>query len=67
MSALKKPDSHQSEHDLRQQHVDHGKTAPGEISIGVIIGRASEYLDFFVFSTACILVFSPVFFHLRIS
>lgn len=36
--------------------------APGEIAIGVIIGRASEYFDFFVFGLACVLVFPAVFF-----
>jgi MFS family permease len=31
---------------------------PGEIA-GVIIGRSSEYFDFFVFGIACVLVFPP--------
>lgn len=30
---------------------------PGEIAVGVIIGRSSEYFDFFVFGIACVLVF----------
>jgi MFS family permease len=46
--------------DLKNLHADH-TVAPGEIAIGVIIGRASEYFDFFVFGIACILVFPPVF------
>src|SRR3982074_2141314 len=41
---------------------DHSKIAPGEIAIGVIIGRASEYFDFFVFGIAAVLVFPAVFF-----
>ena len=36
--------------------------APGEIAIGVVIGRASEYFDFFVYAMASVLVFPSVFF-----
>lgn len=39
-----------------------GHIAPGEIAIGVIIGRASEYFDFFVYALASVLVFPAVFF-----
>ncbi len=35
---------------------------PGEIAIGVVIGRASEYFDFFVYAIASVLVFPSVFF-----
>lgn len=35
---------------------------PGEISIGVVIGRISEFFDFFVFGLGCVLVFPKVFF-----
>ena len=40
----------------RSSH-DHGTkadadVAPGEIAVGVVIGRASEYFDFFVFGIA---------------
>ncbi len=35
---------------------------PGEIAVGVIIGRSSEYFDFFVFGIASVLVFPAVFF-----
>ena len=48
-------------HDARQT-ADHSQVAPGEIAIGVIIGRASEYFDFFVFGIAAVLVFPAVFF-----
>ncbi|HEX7817453.1 MFS transporter [Dyella sp.] len=45
------------------RHVDdHGAVRPGEIAIGVVIGRASEYFDFFVFGIAAVLVFPSVFF-----
>jgi MFS family permease len=40
----------------------HGPVAPGEIAIGVIIGRLSEFFDFFVFGIASALVFPRVFF-----
>jgi MFS family permease len=36
--------------------------APGDIAVGVVIGRASEYFDFFVFGIASVLVFPAVFF-----
>lgn len=36
--------------------------APGEIAVGVVIGRASEYFDFFVYGIASVLVFPAVFF-----
>jgi len=36
--------------------------APGEIAVGVVIGRASEYFDFFVYAIASVLVFPAVFF-----
>lgn len=42
--------------------VSHAKVAPGEIAVGVVVGRASEYFDFFVFGIACVLVFPKVFF-----
>lgn len=35
---------------------------PGEIAVGVIIGRSSEYFDFFVFGMACVLVFPSLLF-----
>ncbi|HJV53120.1 MAG TPA: MFS transporter [Noviherbaspirillum sp.] len=41
---------------------DHSRVAPGEIAIGVVIGRASEYFDFFVYAIASVLVFPSVFF-----
>ncbi len=48
--------------DARRVSADHGKIAPGEIAIGVVIGRASEYFDFFVYGIASALVFPSVFF-----
>jgi MFS family permease len=50
------------ERDLRRVSSNHSEIAPGEIAIGVIIGRASEHFDFFVFGIASVLVFPQVFF-----
>lgn len=40
----------------------HAEVAPGDIAVGVVIGRASEYFDFFVYGIASALVFPTVFF-----
>jgi MFS family permease len=42
--------------------VNHGRIAPGEIAIGVVIGRTSEFFDFFVFGLASVLVFPGLVF-----
>lgn len=41
---------------------DEAQVAPGDIAVGVVIGRASEYFDFFVYGIASVLVFPAVFF-----
>lgn len=53
------PAPHQIE---RNDHDDHSFISPGEIAVGVVIGRASEYFDFFVYAIASVLVFPAVFF-----
>lgn len=35
---------------------------PGEIAVGVIIGRASEFFDFFVYAIASVIVFPKLVF-----
>ena len=55
------PTSTQLERDARLVSTDH-RVAPSEIAIGVIIGRAAEYFDFFVFAIASVVVFPKVFF-----
>jgi MFS family permease len=50
-----------TEHDVREIHSDR-HTSPGEIAIGVIIGRSAEFFDFFVFAIASVLVFPRVMF-----
>ena len=56
------PSSGSMASEVQRLHADHSKVAPGEIAIGVVIGRTSEYFDFFVFGIACVLVFPSVFF-----
>jgi MFS family permease len=41
---------------------DAASVAPGDIAVGVVIGRASEYFDFFTYGIASVLVFPAVFF-----
>jgi MFS family permease len=40
----------------------HEDVTPSEVAVGVIIGRSSEYFDFFVFGIACVLVFPSFLF-----
>ncbi|MBL7373376.1 MFS transporter, partial [Escherichia coli] len=46
-----------AERDVRALHSDGHRIRPGEIAIGVIIGRTSEFFDFFVYAIASVLVF----------
>src|ERR1700740_1244821 len=41
---------------------DHGSIGPGETAIGVVIGRTSEFFDFFVYAIASVLVFPRLVF-----
>ena len=50
------------ERDARLVNTRHDKVRPGEIAIGVIIGRTSEFFDFFVYAIASVLVFPSVVF-----
>lgn len=43
-------------------HPDGHAVSPGDIAIGVIIGRTSEFFDFFVYAIASVLVFPRVVF-----
>ena len=56
------PSSSRLERDARRINAEHAKVAPGEIAIGVIIGRMSEFFDFFVYAIASVLVFPQLFF-----
>ncbi|WP_375392605.1 MFS transporter [uncultured Sphingomonas sp.] len=51
-----------AERDARAINARHGAIAPGEIAIGVVIGRTSEFFDFFVYAIASVLVFPALIF-----
>ena len=51
-----------AERDARAINARHDGIAPGEIAIGVIIGRTSEFFDFFVYAIASVLVFPQLVF-----
>jgi len=50
--------------DPQGHHGEHGDLAlrPGEIAVGVIVGRIGEFFDFFVYGFASVLVFPTLFF-----
>ena len=47
---------------LADQAEEHGHSQLSELAIGVVIGRSSEFFDFFVYAIASVLVFPRVFF-----
>ncbi|RDE05674.1 MFS transporter [Sphingomonas aracearum] len=50
------------ERDARLVNAREHRIAPGEIAIGVIVGRTSEFFDFFVYAIASVLVFPTLIF-----
>ncbi len=50
------------ERDARAVSSDGSEVSPGDIAVGVVIGRASEYFDYFVYGIASVLVFPFIFF-----
>src|ERR1700680_1138814 len=56
------PSSRSLERDARAVSADPSEVAPGDIAVGVIIGRTSEYFDYFVYGIASVLVFPAIFF-----
>ena len=50
------------ERDVRAAAGGQHRVAPGEIALGVIIGRTSEFFDFFAFGIGCVLVFPQLVF-----
>lgn len=50
------------ERDAQLVNARHDGISPGDIAIGVIIGRTSEFFDFFVYAIASVLVFPSVVF-----
>ncbi|WP_026186970.1 MFS transporter [Ensifer sp. BR816] len=55
------PSSSSMERDARRIHDDRPVSA-GNIAIGVVIGRAAEFFDFFVYGIASVVVFPQLFF-----
>ena len=49
------------ERDARLVNARHHGVNPGEIAIGVIIGRTSEFFDFFVYAIASVIVCCTAF------
>ncbi|WP_374525883.1 MFS transporter [Sphingopyxis sp.] len=62
MSAETAPSTTQAERDARALYEDDHRISPAEIAIGVIIGRTSEFFDFFVYAIASVLVFPKLVF-----
>lgn len=60
MTATATPNSTPLERDARLTGTHDHALRPGDIAIGVIIGRTSEFFDFFVYALASVLVF-PAF------
>lgn len=56
------PSSNSLEHDVRAVSANPSEVVPGDIAVGVIIGRTSEYFDYFVYGIASVLVFPAIFF-----
>lgn len=54
--------SHDAERDARVINARHSEVRPSEIAIGVVIGRTSEFFDFFVYAIASVLVFPRLVF-----
>jgi MFS family permease len=50
------------ERDARRLHDHHGELKPAEIAVGVIVGRTSEFFDFFVYAIASVIVFPKLVF-----
>jgi MFS family permease len=62
MSSAVNPTSTGLERDARRIHDDNKPLSPGSIAIGVVIGRTSEFFDFFVYGLGSILVFPKLIF-----
>ena len=62
MSAQSAAPTSTFERDARIVNARHGDASPGEIAVGVIIGRTSEFFDFFVYAIASVIVFPKLVF-----
>src|SRR3954462_13048643 len=61
-SAMSTADSGTLESDARDVSSHPAEVSPGDIAVGVVIGRTSEYFDYFVYGIASVLVFPAIFF-----
>src|SRR6218665_3386420 len=61
-SATQHPTSSGLERDARRMHHDDKPLSPGSVAIGVVIGRTSEFFDFFVYGLGSVLVFPRLIF-----
>ena len=62
MSSATNPTSSGLERDARRMHEDDKPLSPGSVAIGVVIGRTSEFFDFFVYAIGSVLVFPKLIF-----
>ena len=62
MSTVVNPSSSGLERDARRMHDDDKPLSPGSVAIPVVIGRTSEFFDFFVYGLGSILVFPKLIF-----
>ena len=62
MTDIARANSTPLERDARLVNAREHRIAPAEIAIGVIIGRTSEFFDFFVYAIASVLVFPALVF-----
>jgi len=62
VATLSTANSTQLERDSRLINARGHEVRPSDIAVGVIIGRASEFFDFFVYAIASVLVFPAVIF-----
>src|SRR3954466_3103511 len=62
MTAAATPGSDAIQRDAAAVNTPAHAPAPAEIAVGVIIGRTSEFFDFFVYAIASVLVFPSLVF-----
>ena len=62
VATLSTTNSTQLERDARLINARGHEVRPSDIAVGVIIGRASEFFDFFVYAIASVIVFPAVIF-----
>jgi MFS family permease len=56
------PSAPTADHDVHRSKGHHEKANPAEMAVGVVIGRTSEFFDFFVYAIASVIVFPRLVF-----